>query len=446
MRTTTTEPGGAPEVHENGKPAPLVASRRLVIGGAAAARLAAELDLRREDVATARELAERLRVTTERLRGQQQELSFSAASSPSRSAENDSERGSAPRPGAAAARGLEDRHITGQPAESLANRDALLTEWRLSLVRRHARIALAAHKRRNWTLAAWHDQRASKLARPFAARLSKCGDAGTVHVTCRGCGLTHARAVGCRLRAWCGTCADEWGARQRKRAVKALGAAHRGALAEWNRLGRPRGHRPDVAMLTFTRRHSGSVEADAAAIRKGLPNVRRWLQHRNGGAYAYLAVWEVTNGRAGDGHVHVHVAACLGFVDVRELAAAWARIVDGGGVDMSTRGKLTRRGVRVSTPESAARYVAKYAAKGIRADALSDENAAAWVRITHARRVVCASRGFFSTVEKTPCECGSMEWCAAYSSTTVLPGPRGPPVSLQVDAAANPCHDSGRKG
>ena len=401
---------------------PVVAARATLGAGG---RDAAELAVKREDAlnaARAMLAAARCHDATPR------QLEIAWVAPPARG------RGSAPDPGAAAAlpSGVLSEHLTGQPAESQRKAvDLACTSWRSGLCQHHARIAHHAHRARNHTLAAWHDARAGKLARTFTARMDGCGDAGELHVYCRGCGVVHERKVGCRLRTWCEPCATEWTRRRRKKTIKALGIAHRAAMVSWHRDGRPKGRRPDVALLTLTLRHSGDVREDARRIRKALPNLRRWLNHANGGSYAYVAAWEMTNGDDGAGHVHVHVAACLGFVPVAALAAEWARLTGGdGGADMSTRGKLTRRGIRVGSPESAARYVAKYAAKGIRNDGLSVKNAAAWVQVTHARRVFHASRGFYRDVPREGCECGADEWAVQFRHETALAtaAPRGPPA------------------
>lgn len=344
--------------------------------------------------------------------------------------------------------------------------DALSDGWRVELERRHDAIARAALTKTCRSLSLWHyhASRAANLARRFGDRVDDCGSRGVLNVWCKSCGQAHEKPAGCGLRVWCPTCGPEYAKRQRRRVVQALGEWHRRAMAAWNtgwhavpareadpdapagsrraraarpaQVARARGKRPDVCMLSLTIGHSGDIALDREDIRAALPNLRRRLHEWNGGAFPYVVAWELADGDDGDGlgHVHVHIAACLGYVDVRAIAGAWQRLTVGratpAGVDMSTEGKANRRGDRVYGAESAAKYVAKYAGKGVQAAELRPELAAAWARTMHGRRMLHASVGFFAVVPPGACAgCEGTEWAVQYRRNHgTLPEPRGPPV------------------
>jgi hypothetical protein len=137
-------------------------------------------------------------------------------------------------------------------------------------------------------------------------------------------------------------------------------------------------------MVTLTMRHSGDVAADVRRIARAWHRWCAWMRATIGHAPPYMRVREVTQGRSRDGHVHYHVIIALPFISWARARASWARAVaqDDAQVDFG----------RASTAASAARYVAKYVAKGSLTDAWDPHLAARVVDATYGTRTWTVAR------------------------------------------------------
>lgn len=375
--------------------------------------------------------------------------------------------GSSSGPSAAAQRpgGLVSETLTGQAPKwlEISEIDPLLEDWRRAKERYHRAHARQAERARKPTLAAWHRGRADTLAREYAERVDECEtDArGTLRVWCRDCGEVHDHPIPCRVRALCIPCGRKAAQKRQRRVVVGLERAEAHARARWNANGRRRGQEPRASLLTFTVRHE-DPEADRDVIARAWPNFRRALLHELGGgldvgrgerrAPPYLAGWEITPGSKGDGHVHLHAAYVLPWVDREALKQAWERLTNGQGeMDMARQGSRAAHGETISTSTQAAAYVSKhgrgavlttsrkvaeYAAKAGAPPVahLSPEVAGAWVRIAHARRMSTTSRRLLTGIPTSePCKCGGL-WGVNYERPDdgrrlrCQVAPRGPPV------------------
>ena len=159
------------------------------------------------------------------------------------------------------------------------------------------------------------------------------------------------------------------------------------------------GARCGLRLLTLTVRHSGDLDRDRRALVDGwrgfYKRAHAWL-----GRYAYAAVWEVTPGRDGLGHVHLHVAVIWPrFVPYGKVRTLWLRacpeserisIVGGSG------------GV-----EKAANYLAKYLSKGVELGGFNDELQASILATFYNAHLVLTSRKFWGP--KT-CDCCGQPW------------------------------------
>lgn len=130
---------------------------------------------------------------------------------------------------------------------------------------------------------------------------------------------------------------------------------------------------------------------------------RRW------GYVPYVGVWEVTPGRDGLGHLHLHVVVQWGFRDWSEVAALWRECCPS-----STRINLQESwDARQDSAERAAKYLSKYLGK-TRGRPSEDRTSADWTPEMHARvnaatyqlRWLFAARGHLPPLESVCPTCG----------------------------------------
>ena len=255
----------------------------------------------------------------------------------------------------------------------------------------------------------WHHARARGL-REKIDRIERCGlDVSAVGICA--CGDVRLVASRCGDRTACETCRLRAGRRALARSLRALPRMLGEARAAWNARGRLEAHRPGLRLLTLTTRHTGNVQDDRATIQAAWSRHRAWLDRRFNPRAArraglprvrlrYVAAWEITPGRDGLGHAHLHVALISPRYDYAEARAAWRSHTDGGADTYSAVGSSGRSR---SNGHAAARYVAKYVSKGL--DTLPDALAAAWWCASYGRRSIAASRGAWDPRE--PCACGA---------------------------------------
>jgi hypothetical protein len=231
----------------------------------------------------------------------------------------------------------------------------------------------------------WHRARADALRRGWTRDVDTCG----THVVA-GCGCGHVTIHGrCGVGWACDACARRRWGRMYRRARVAVRAIARAAdvawRATWRGRGRPRpGTRPVVRMVTLTLRHSGDVHADVMRGTRAWDRWRAWLRATIGSSPHYVRVREVTPGQDRAGHVHWHVVMAMPYVSWSRARAAWSRAVNQTDAQVDFG--------RASSVESAARYVAKYVAKGSVDGTWDPWLAARVIDATYMRRAWTTSR------------------------------------------------------
>lgn len=247
--------------------------------------------------------------------------------------------------------------------------------------------------------AQWALSRARGLRAELAPRLERCATRARI-LRCR-CGV---RPVWYRCGSWaaCDRCRERRARRTSARITAGLEAALARAREEWRRVGCPRDARPRLYLLTLTVRHRSTVEATLATLERSW---RAWYKRAaaEGWILAYASVLEVTPGRDGQGHPHLHVAAVAPYLPFGALRAAWRRAT--GDADAQLDAARKRRDKGPSTPRSAARYLAKYAAKGVEIGGMSSTLAGRTLAMLWSRRTIRSSRAFWVVWERPPCPC-----------------------------------------
>jgi hypothetical protein len=246
------------------------------------------------------------------------------------------------------------------------------------------------------------------VARPLERRLDDCSKFGAT-VACK-CG-TRVVPSGCGLRWLCETCQRRTYGRFRRRLLRALGAhVHAAQRAQVHGRGKQR----RAVLMTLTARHSGDLGRDREVLVAGWRRLRMWLHRRLGGKgkgrFVYALAWELTPGTDGLGHLHAHVVALLPWVDWGDVRTEWLRAT--GGESLSIDLKSSALGV-----ESAAKYMAKYASKGVQLADLAPEVAAGALDAMYMQRAVSASHGFW-----LPDPCGCSKCGAAWQVIDRPPG------------------------
>lgn len=187
----------------------------------------------------------------------------------------------------------------------------------------------------------------------------------------------------------CADCAQRKAKRLYRRLMPAIRLQEARGMAKWHAAGRPTGGRPVLTLMTLTVR---SVTLDDLGARRKLLSdawnrFRTWWSETYGKRLSYAWTAECTDGTNGQGNVHLHAVVMLPFVDYRTLEAAWKRAVGEQGGHLDFQRKRT-------DPKAAARYVAKYASKGVKFATV--QTAAAWVMAQHGKRGVSSSRDFWA--------------------------------------------------
>lgn len=262
----------------------------------------------------------------------------------------------------------------------------------------------------------WAEHRAQAMALPRAELLAACGKRMRT-VRCE-CGPREV-PVGCDQVQLCARCRTRHWRRWRRRITRALDAHVRAARAVWHQTrGAGGGRLPGVYLITLTVPHSGSIVEDRAAIARGwrkltkIANAEHWW-----GAYALT--YEVTPGRDGKGHVHVHIAAVSGWIPYERLHEAWRSITGAVVLDVSAPGSTKRA--------SAADYLAKYVTKGVEPGVFTGQKAGELLCAFRGKRKVTTSLKFWVPTKdrETLCQtCGTRHRsCGAPQSLrSVAPG------------------------
>lgn len=284
---------------------------------------------------------------------------------------------------------------TAQCAESLEEWWSDLEHvWRIrrapEVQRLHGRAKRSdlAPRQRNWAR-----DRATSQAMTRTNRLRLCRKRWISF----GCACQRIeRPVGCDVTMLCDWCRRRHLRRWRRRITRGLDGAQRAAHAAWKSAGRPRKREPAVYLITLSTSHSGDVARDRDDIWRGWRTWLRWLERTVGARVPYAAVWEVTAGRDGKGHVHCHVAAVLPWFDWSAAQAVWQRACPS-----SSHADYQR-----CRAAGAAKYLAKYATKGASLDAMSGALAGELLAAWYGRRRISCSRGFWRPLQaRGACEC-----------------------------------------
>lgn len=247
--------------------------------------------------------------------------------------------------------------------------------------------------------AQWALSRARGLGAELRPRIDRCATRARI-LRCR-CGV---RPVWYRCGAWaaCDRCRERRARRTSARITAGLEAALEGARENWRRAGCARDARPRVHLLTFTVRHEAAVDATLAKLERAW---RAWYKRASaeGWVIAYASILEVTPGRDGRGHPHLHVAAVAPFLPFSAMREAWRRAT--GDRDAQLDAARKRRDGRPSTPRTAARYIAKYASKGVDLAGMTPNLAGRTLAMLWSRRTIRSSRAFWVTWTRPPCPC-----------------------------------------
>lgn len=265
----------------------------------------------------------------------------------------------------------------------------------------HRRLTLLADTQIRWverakqatsdSQYAYAAARARSLRSPLGPRVAKCGST-MFAVRCGAPGKAPVLvARGCRQWWVCPSCRRRRSNSLRRRMTEGLTSA-------WSRA-TSGGARCGLRLLTLTLRHSGSVDEDRRALLAGwrafYKAANRWL-----GRYAYVATWEVTPGRDGRGHVHMHAAVIWPrWLDYGRVRTLWLRACP-----QSERINIVGGSNNV---ERAANYLAKYISKGVELSGFTDELRAAVLASFYNAHLVLTSRKFWGP---KVCDCCGEPW------------------------------------
>lgn len=229
--------------------------------------------------------------------------------------------------------------------------------------------------------------RVARLTADIAPRLDACGVEG-LPIACA-CGPVGAKKT-CRQWWLCGECRARRGVTLQQDIRRGLAAALEREVMTWGDNG-GRGMRPQLILLTLTQRHSGDIIADQEALAVGWRKLYVRM-HEDYGAFPFVGVWEVTRGRDGLGHVHMHVAAVWRYRD-------WSRIREQWVVGCPTSAyldiKQRRKDGKDSSPSSVSKYLGKYISKGVDVSAFSPEMRADVSAAFYNKRSVLTSHNFW---------------------------------------------------
>ncbi len=253
------------------------------------------------------------------------------------------------------------------------------------------------------------------MALPRAELVATCGTRWRT-VVCR-CGPRELK-VGCDQTLLCERCARRQWRRWRKRITRALDAHVRAARGRWQESGR-RGMCPGVYLITLTVPHSGSITEDRETVARAWRKVSKRAESA-GWWGAYALAYEVTPGRDGKGHVHVHIAAVSSWVPYVELRAAWTELTCAVVIDVSPPGRATRS-------HKAAEYLSKYVTKGVQPSKFTGAKAGELLVAMRGKRKVTTSLHFWRPLRDLEtqcprCGCKSRSCGAPVALRRVAPG------------------------
>lgn len=260
--------------------------------------------------------------------------------------------------------------------------------------------------------------RCSSLRADLAPRLVDCGTE-FLPIACK-CGLVGA-TKNCRQWWLCRDC-------RRKRTPvlgqdirRGLEAALSAEVEEWGKQG-ARGMKPRLILLTFTTKHTGDIGADQESIATGWRKLYKRM-HEEHGAFPYVAVWEVTTGRDGLGHVHMHMACVWRYRHWGKIREQWERYCEGSQyLDI----KKERRDGEVSSPSSVGNYLGKYLSKGCDVDGFTPYLRAEVSAAFYNQRSVITSLHFWRRIPKCCAKCSERYRLVEIERLPILERYQGP--------------------
>jgi hypothetical protein len=246
----------------------------------------------------------------------------------------------------------------------------------------HARwSARARQEGLSVTQRTYAEHRARATSTPVARRVERCGRKAVV--TACGCGQGSV-SIGCGQHLVCAACrAKRW---------RRYGRRIRGGLEA---VPLARGER--FVLATLTVRHSGDLEADWSHVMDGWRRFYLRLTRRGIAPRRYVGVVEVTPGRDGLGHVHLHVVLVWPWVDWSMASRLWR-----DACPQSTRVSF----VASANARRAAKYVAKYVSKGVDMSDWTPNQRARVLAASYGRRWLFSSRRFWVREECGCKRCG----------------------------------------
>lgn len=272
--------------------------------------------------------------------------------------------------------------------ESLKNREWMRDfEWYY-----HRDMAPQLETLRSRLDSEWAYTRARALGLDPSARLLICGRRFRgVKCGCR----TLVVSVGCDAK-WCARCMAKKFKRLRRKLKRAMDMHERGR-------NRSRAEKWRWVLLTLTVAHSGSLEEDRAVIILAWKRLRQWLWKRFGEmSFPFALVWECTDRCDQRGHLHAHVAALWPWVDWADVHEEWLRATCGRSNHIDIQ--AAKKGAN-----GCAKYLGKYATKGVVLYELGAEVASSFVRATYNKRVITTSEKFWRSV-MAECTCCGQPW------------------------------------
>jgi len=271
---------------------------------------------------------------------------------------------------------------------------SLVTHGWLSAPRRERFEARAADETLAPSQRRYADVRARALAAGYWSRVETCQTTGAM-VAC-GCGK-RKRWNTCRKHLLCWTCQRARAKKSRARIRAGLEAA--GARHKIERKGYRTRYRAKPVFVTATLGHSGDVGRDWDNLADAWTRFRKALGKRIGW-FEFVCVNEVTPGRDGLGHVHMHFVCFWPWFDWDVAHELWKQSV------ASVEGMVSR-GLSLELARSvrgSAVYLGKYISKGVQAFGFSPDLRARVLAGTYGKRWVSTSVGFWAEF-KPECPC-----------------------------------------
>jgi hypothetical protein len=181
---------------------------------------------------------------------------------------------------------------------------------------------------------------------------------------------------------------------------RGLDHALKTAITEWTDNG-GRGMKPQIVLVTLTQKHSGDILEDQRALAEGWRKLYKRM-NEDYGKFPYVGVWEVTPGKDGLGHVHVHIAVVWRYRDWSRIRTQWMRACP-------TSSYITfvakRRDGKASSAGSAANYLGKYLSKGADVGGFTPHMRAEVSAAFYNQRSVISSLGFWRRQVKCCRQC-----------------------------------------